>query len=297
MTDDPPVRPIAILMPGDMGHAVGRELAAHGYDVITCLAGRSARTRDLAAAAGMGDAGDLEDVVAEAGLILSILPPASALDQAERVAAAMTATGATPCYVDCNAVSPDTARRVGEVITGAGAPFLDGGIVGPAPGKAAPPRFYVSGADTGPMAALDGKGIAVKPIGAEVGRASGLKMCYAALTKGTWTLQTAILMCAEVLGLAEDLRDEFRFSQADTYAAMEARLPRLPADSGRWVGEMEEIVATFAAAGVTPDFHRGAAEIFRLLAETPFAAETRETIDTDRTLEESVRVYSRQIRR
>jgi 3-hydroxyisobutyrate dehydrogenase-like beta-hydroxyacid dehydrogenase len=296
MTDHASARPVAILMPGDMGHAVGRELAARGDDVITCLEGRSGRTRALAAAAGMRDAGGLEAVVAEAGLILSILPPAAALDQAETVAAAMAAAGARPCYVDCNAVSPDTARRVGDVISGAGAPFLDVGIVGPAPGKGAPPRFYVSGADTGPMAALDGKGIAVKAIGAEVGRASGLKMCYAALTKGTWTLQTAILMCAEVLGLSEVLRDEFRYSQADTYAAMEARLPRLPADSGRWVGEMEEIAATFAA-GVTPDFHRGAAEIFRLLAQTPFATETRESIDTDRTLEESVRVYSRQIKR
>lgn len=290
------VATVAILMPGDMGHAVGRALGTHGHEVITCVTGRSDRTRALAGAAGLRDVADLEAVVAEADLVLSILPPAEALGLARRAAAAMSAAGARPCYVDCNAVAPATARDIGAVIAAAGAPFIDAGIVGVAPGKGAPPRFYVSGADTGPMAALDGKGIAVKAIGAEVGRASGLKMCYAGLTKGTWTLQTAVLMAAERMGLSAELKDEFLFSQAQAYAGMEAKLPRLPADSGRWIGEMEQIAVAFAAVGVTPAFHQGAAEIFTLLAGTPFAAESRETIDETRTLEESIKVYSLQIK-
>jgi len=287
---------VAILMPGDMGHAVGRTLRAHGHDVVTCLEGRSARTRALAGAAGLRDLPDLETVVAEADMVLSILPPVEAPGLARRVAAAMAAAGARPCYVDCNAVSPATAREIGAVLVEAGAPFIDAGIVGAAPGRGPVPRFYVSGADTGPMAALDGKGIAVKAIGAEVGRASGLKMCYAGLTKGTWTLHTAVLVAAERLGLSAELKDEFLFSQAPAYALMEARIPRLPADAERWVGEMEQIAATFAALGVTPAFHQGAAEIFTLLAGTPFAAETRETIDETRTLEDSIKVYARQIK-
>ena len=50
---------IAVLMPGDMGHAVGRVLAQHGHDVLTCLDGRSERTRGLFEAAGLRDGGDL----------------------------------------------------------------------------------------------------------------------------------------------------------------------------------------------------------------------------------------------
>ncbi len=114
-------------------------------------------------------------------------------------------------------------------------------------------------------------------------------MCYAGLTKGTWTLQTAILLAAEAQGLTAELRDEFMYSQGQAYQQMEARVPRLAADSERWIGEMEEIAKTFADAGVTPGFHQGAAAVFRVLAETPFAAETRETIDETRTLEETVR--------
>ena len=38
---------VAILSPGDMGHAVGQRLRENELDVITCLAGRSHRTRAL----------------------------------------------------------------------------------------------------------------------------------------------------------------------------------------------------------------------------------------------------------
>lgn len=287
---------IAVLMPGDMGHAVGRTLHEHGHDMVTCLAGRSAATRLLADRVGLRDLPDLAAVVRQADLILSILPPARAVAQAEAVAAAMQASGAAPVFVDCNAVSPETVGQAAALIEAAGAPFIDCGIIGLAPGKGPAPRFYVSGRDTAPMQGLDGKGIEVLSLGPEVGRASGLKMCYAGLTKGTWTLHTAVLLAAEALDLRDPLTAELTASQQGALAAMRDRVPKLPADSQRWIGEMEEIAATFAAAGVPSDFHQGAAEIFRLLSRTPFAAETRETMDQGRTLEEALPVYAAQLR-
>jgi 3-hydroxyisobutyrate dehydrogenase-like beta-hydroxyacid dehydrogenase len=280
---------IAVLMPGDMGHAVGKALADAGYDVVTCLSGRSERTRALAEAGGLRDLDSLDAVATEASLVLSILPPASAMGLARDMAAAMERSGARPVYVDCNAISPGTARDIANVIEAVGAPFIDAGIIGTKPGIGSGPRFYVSGADTAPMQALDGKGFQVLGLGPEPGRASAIKMCYAGLTKGTWTLHTAVLLAAEAQGLTAELRAEFEYSQGQALAQMEARVPRLPADSGRWIGEMEEIAKTFADAGVTPGFHEGAAEIFRLLSQTPFASETREIIDESRTLEETLR--------
>ena len=280
---------IAVLMPGDMGHAVGKALADAGYDVVTCLSGRSERTRALAEAGGLRDLDSLDAVATEASLVLSILSPASAMGLARDMAAAMERSGARPVYVDCNAISPGTARDIANVIEAVGAPFIDAGIIGTKPGIGPGPRFYVSGADTAPMQALDGKGFQVLGLGPEPGRASAIKMCYAGLTKGTWTLHTAVLLAAEAQGLTAELRAEFEYSQGQALAQMEARVPRLPADSGRWIGEMEEIAKTFADAGVTPGFHEGAAEIFRLLSQTPFASETRKTIDESRTLEETLR--------
>ncbi len=289
---------IGVLMPGDMGHAVGRALIDHGHRVVTCLAGRGEHTRTLAATAGMESLEDLEDVVRSADLILSILPPAAALAQAERVASAMTACGKFPGYVDCNAVAPETAVAVCGIIQTAGAPFIDAGIIGLAPRKISAaegygtgPRFYVSGPETAAMEALDGKGLVVRRIGERAGQASALKMTYAGLTKGTWTLQTAVLMAARRLGVQDALLAEFEESQPQALALMRRMVPFLPADSGRWIGEMEEISATFAAAGIPADFHNGAAEIFRRLVQTPLAAETRQTMDRSRSLDEALGVF------
>lgn len=283
---------IAVLGTGDMGHAVGRSLREHGHDVLTCLEGRGERSRGLAREAGLREVPDMETLVSEAALVISILPPANALAAAAATASAMAIRNVKPHFADCNAIAPATSAQVGARIAEVGASYIDGGIIGNAPGKAAPPRFYVSGPDTAPMQALDGKGIVVKPLGPEIGRASAMKMCYAAATKGTFSLHAAVLTAARSLGMYEYLIDEFADSQQAMLKQMENLVPRLPADADRWAGEMDEIAATFEGAGVTPDFHRGAAWILRLIAGTPFAAETRETMDPNRTLEDRVRVYA-----
>jgi len=283
--------PIAVLMPGDMGHAVARALREHGHDVITCLKGRGSHTRQLASDAGLREVETLDHIVEQSWLILSILPPSSAVDLARRISQAMALKQARPVYVDCNAISPATAQTVGTVICNAGAEFIDAGIIGLAPGKGSSPRFYVSGPNVEPMLRLDGKGFKVIDAGRNIGEASALKMVYAGLTKGTWTLHTAVLLAAQRLGVAEALLQELEFSQPAALSAMRARVPYLPADSARWVGEMEEIASTFGDVGVPSGFHEGAAEIFRFLQKTPLADETRATMDTSRTLEEALDIY------
>ena len=283
---------IAIVAPGDMGHGVGAALKAAGRDVVTCLAGRSAHSRGLAAKAGMRDLESLDAVVREADLFCSILPPDKVLDLAEAVAGAMRRTGATPPYMDCNAVSPATAVKVAETVSAAGALAIDCGIIGLAPGKSGQPtRFYVSGEDVSAAEALAVDGILVKPVAGGIGRASGLKMLYAGLNKGRFSLFATIATAAEAMGLTEALTGELGFSQPDTLAYMQRQISRLPADSARWAPEMDEIAATLESAGITGDFHHGAAWMMRVMARTPFAAETRETIDDSRSLEETLKVF------
>ncbi len=286
---------VAILSPGDMGHAVGRALAEHGVQIITCLAGRSERTQALARAAGFKEVPTLEDLVSEAELVLSILVPANAETFARELAAALKSTGAEPYIADCNAISPMRSAMIEALIQSAGGKFIDGSIIGGPPGPGVPPRFYVSGVHAAAMLPLDGKGIAVKSLGETSGRASGIKMCYAALTKGTSTLQVALLTVAESLGLSDELREEFAYSQAAALKSMEASIPRLPPNAHRWIGEMEEIATTFAGQGVTPHFHLGAAAVYRLLEATPFADESPETIDAERTLAQTIQAAAAQL--
>ena len=288
---------VAILSPGAMGHAVGRVLAEHGVDIMTCLAGRSERTHRLASAAGFKEMPTLEDLVCEADLVLSILVPVDAEAIAYQLASALKATGTQPYIADCNAISPMRSAKIETIIQSAGGRFIDASIIGPPPGQGAPPRFYVSGTHAAVMLPLDGKGIAVKSLGEITGRASGIKMCYAALTKGTSTLQVALLTAAESMGLTEELRQELAYSQAATLQSMESTIPRLPSNAHRWVGEMEEIASTFAKVGVTSHFHLGAAAIYRLLQATSFANESPETIDPDRTLTRTIEAAVAQLSR
>ena len=285
---------IAVISMGDMGHAVGRSLIESGHDVITCLAGRSTKTMEMAERAGVRDITSLDNLVDEAEILLSILPPSSALQLAQYTVKAGKQNDRQLIYVDCNAISPATAKEIAIIIESAGAKFIDSGIIGLAPGKDTP-RFYVSGEDTSAMQGLDGCGFKVIHCGDTPGQASATKMCYAALTKGTFTLHTALLMAANSLGVYETLIEEFRFSQASALEAMENRVPFIPADSERWIGEMEEIANTFRKAGVTGSFHDGAAAVLEVLAKTPFAHETRESLDHTRTLDQAIGEYVKHI--
>jgi 3-hydroxyisobutyrate dehydrogenase-like beta-hydroxyacid dehydrogenase len=272
-----------------MGSGVGFALGQNDIDVITCLRGRSNRTRQLAAEAHFRDIPTLGLLVEQADLILSILVPDQAVTVAQQVAAAMRSSGKHAVYAECNAVSPQTTRKIESIITKAGGQYVDGGIIGGSPTRGTPPRFYVSGEHTDVVAGLDGKGITVKPIGKEVGRASGIKMCYAALTKGTSTLQAALLSAAESMNLTDELIAEFEFSQPDALRQMNNGISRLPPNAHRWIGEMLEIASTFEHLGVTPSFHQGAAEMYRLLSRTPYASEAPENADKSRPTRDTIR--------
>lgn len=289
------IKTVAILSPGDMGHAVGRALRASGLDVVSCLAERSQRTRKLATQAGIRDLPSLETLVVESDLILSILAPSEAVAAAERVCDALQATSARTLFVDCNAVSPATVQRIDAMITDAGGRCIDAGIIGSPPGKGAPPRFYASGPHAASLAELDGRGISVRLIGGEIGRASGIKMCYAALTKGTAALYTALLTAAEALGIMPELQAELATSQPGALKDMES-ITGVSAKAFRWVGEMEEIAATFAGVGVSARLHLGAADVFRMIAASPLGDERPETIDTQRTLAETIAIFAKELR-
>lgn len=287
---------VALMSAGDMGQGVGKAIREGGRRVITNLTGRSERTRGLAEKSGLEDVGSLEALVSRADIVLSIMPPASAYEFAETVAGTMKATGRTPVFADLNAISPTTTKRIESVITAAGATYIDGGIVGSAPGKAAATRVYVSGREAEIMGPLACDTMRVIQMGPEIGRASAMKMLYSALNKGTWALQAAVLTAAEQYGLVGEVLEELSGSQPAVEKRMREWVGFLAADSHRWIAEMDEIADTLSAVGVTPYFHNGARDTYSLLAETPLASETRETWDRSRPLEKSIRIFAETLR-
>jgi 3-hydroxyisobutyrate dehydrogenase-like beta-hydroxyacid dehydrogenase len=276
---------VGIISPGDMGSAIGERLAKHGARVVVALDARSERTKSLAAAAGLEDVGSVERMVTEASHILSVMVPSEAVGAAERVARALQSTGATPIYADLNAISPGTTKRVGEIVEAAGARFVDGGIIGGPPRGTVNPRIYVSGPNAGEMAVVAEHGLTVPVVGEEIGQASGLKMCYAAMTKGLQALGTELLVTARLLGLDAELRKELVDSQPALRQWLSKSMLGMPPKAHRWVGEMEEIATTFEEVGLTPKILLGAADMYRWIATTGPGHETPENRDKDRDMD------------
>ncbi len=281
---------VGLISPGEMGHAIGAVLNHHGARVVTNLSGRGERTAQRATRAGIVDVRDDRTLVQEADVLLCVVAPALARSVAERVVAALDASGTTLLYVDCNAIAPHTVRPIERLLTGAGARFADVGIVGGPPVIARPgPRLYASGPAANELVALRELGLDIRVLGPDSGQASGLKMCYGALTKGLNALATEILVAGQALDLAAALAEELQASQPALLKWMERQIPSMPAKSDRWVGEMEEIAATFEVLGLPPQLHQGAAALFQWIADVKPTGDLGANSPTWRTANEITR--------
>ena len=252
-----------------MGSTIGGAAATSGARVVWASEQRSKASRERAKQAGLIDVETLPDALRESDIVLSVCPPHAALEVAESVAR----HNFKGIYIDANAISRATAVQVGEIVSKAGASFVDGGIIGAPVKKAGTTRLYLSGIRAPEIAELfSASMLDARAIGPEPGAASALKVAYAAWTKCTDALLLAIRALAAHEGIDQALLQEWSISQPE----LERRCQRAAAVAvpkmWRYVGEMEEIADTFRAAGLPAGFHLAAAEICQRL--TPFKDQT-----------------------
>jgi hypothetical protein len=234
---------VGLLHPGEMGSAVGRVLQANGHEVVWASEGRSDATRERART--FRDAGTVGALAAGAELILSICPPHGA------VGVAASLQGFDGPYVDANAISPMRAQEVAALHPR----FVDGGIVGGPPDEPGT-TLYLSGDDAPAVAALFEGSVLEARV---VNDASAVKMVYAAWSKGT----AAMLLAIRDVARHYDVEDEWRRATPELADRLVRAERSADAKGWRWIGEMEEIADTFAAAGEPDGFHRAAAEVYR----------------------------------
>ena len=249
---------VGLLHPGEMGSALGSALRKRGVAVLWASAGRSPATAQRAAAADLSDGGSAAELARRCDVIFSVCPPHGAVDVARSVA------GFKGVFVDCNAVSPATARAIVALIEGGGGRYVDGGIVGPPPGAVRSTRLYLSGSSAGFVADLvAGTGFEGRVLSDRVGDASALKMAYAAWSKGRQALLLAVRALARAEGVEAALLREWSASWPDLEERSLEAARSVEKKGWRWAGELEEIASTFESAGLPDGFHRAGAEIFR----------------------------------
>src|SRR5208337_2168565 len=202
-----------------------------------------------------------------ASFVLSIVPPGVAIEVAERLRGPIGRADEPPVFVECNAISPATCRRICDLLD-ATTHFVDAGIIGgpPVAGTQDPakgPRFYASGPDARILTRLAGFGLDIAILDGPVGAASGLKLSYAGLTKGFTALSTTMLGAAEREGLADALRDELARSQPYFFAWLNRAVPAMRPKAYRWVAEMRQIAEFIGAPDDGSTIYDGAALLYQ----------------------------------
>ena len=286
------IESVAILSPGDMGHAIGQLLRENELRVLTCLAGRSSRTRELSEQAGITDLPTMNELVEQSDVLMSVTVSEAVPVLCREISNAVKATGTDLLFAECNAIAPELSKEMEGVLEAGGARYVDASIIGGPPRDGSSPRVYASGNNVAEFLQLRDFGLDVRDLGDQLGRASGIKMCYAAMTKGTTALHAELLIAAEKLGLTKELMAEFANSQPAVVTRMEGWIPTMPAKSRRWVSEMEEIEKTFSDLGLTPNFFKGVADMYRMIGNTPLGDENPESRDKDRDVAETIRIIA-----
>ena len=263
-----PARSIGILHPGAMGAALAASAKNSGCEVYWVSEGRSLRTRERAQGAGLADAGTLAALCGTVPIIASVCPP----EFAEATCAQVAAAGFRGTYLDANALSPERKQRMALTMEASGVRFVDGGIIGLPGTPKGETWLYLSGAAAAGAAASEvaehftAGPIAAEVIGGEIGRASALKMCFAAHNKGSTALFSAVFAAARHYGVLDDLKRQWT-RRGPSLPVVEREIARAAPKAWRFVHEMREIAATLESAGLPPGFHQAAAEVYERLRE------------------------------
>ncbi|KKP00810.1 hypothetical protein THAR02_07105 [Trichoderma harzianum] len=277
---------VGILSLGDMGAGIARLLSAHGFPVATNGQGRSEDTIERARNAGVELLSSDLELVQQCNVIFSVVPPRDAEATAQRIVDASSGGSRkeTLYYVDLNAVAPSTCKSIVALFEKARVPvkFIDACILGGPPSLKKPsqdgkealwdqPSIPISGPHS--LASLpDGEKLAsvlqLRSISEEIGAASGLKMCFASITKGFTALVTQSFTTAHRLGVVDELKLELNQMVPAMLTRAEKGVPGMPPKAYRWVREMEEISKTFhEEGGWDRTVFEGIAGVYKAVAE------------------------------
>lgn len=253
---------VGILHPGEMGVAIAQSAMDSGCTVFWASTGRRPQTRQRAERAQLIDLVTLERLCEECAVILSVCPP----EFADAVAQAVAATGFTGIFADLNATAPQRKIALARTLSEQRMRFVDGGIIGMPTRTPGQTTVFLSGEAAYDVAACFAKGaIGASILGDQPGRASALKILFAAYNKGTIALLTSLYAAAQHYGLLDELQRQLA-GRGLALPTLEAQILRSAPRAWRWVAEMHEISAALEAVNIPGDFHRAAAIVYERMA-------------------------------
>ncbi|MFI1828342.1 DUF1932 domain-containing protein [Streptomyces sp. NPDC020412] len=250
---------LGILHPGSMGAPIAAQAKKSGAEVVWCPSGRSSASVERARKYGLEPVGSLGVMAERADVILSVCPPAHAVE----VAAAVAAQQFTGVYVDGNAISPATMGRIRTLFGQSGATVVDGSVIGSPPSASKSTRLYLAGPHetlASVASVFSGSAVHVRLLPGAVGQASALKLSYSSYQKASRTLAAVAHALAAEHGVQGELQ-EIAQGRTTSYLAETAYFPKVAARAWRWAPEMEEAARALEEAGLPPEMATASAAV------------------------------------
>lgn len=229
-----------------------KPLVVSAYDIKTeapDAAVRAAKRADYAAHAVAG-AVRLDEALAGAALVFSVVTADQALVAAQAVAGAI-APGTF--YFDCKSCAPDTKRRAAEGIEAAGGRYVDTAVMAPVHPKLHRTPLLISGPHAAAARdALTQLGMAAEIVPGAVGTASSIKMIRSVMIKGLEALVAECVLAGRKAGVDEVVLDslEASFPGFGWRKRAPYMLERMMTHGIRRAAEMREVALTVEHLGL-----------------------------------------------
>ena len=250
---------------GEAGYTIGKGLSGAGlrqllaYDIAWQSPDRGALIRQRADAAGATLVATPADLAAEATILISTVTCSSALEAARQHAPFLRRSDdprGPHIYADLNSVSPEVKRGIADVVSTAGASFVEAAVMAPVGPYAQKVPMLLGG--PGAQSFVEsmqpfGMRLQVLPA-AGIGTAAAVKMCRSVVVKGLEALLTECVLGASQYGATEHVFASLQESYPgiDWKKLADYNINRLVVHGERRAREMEEVAETLQEAGIEP---------------------------------------------
>ena len=251
---------IGILHPGEMGISVAYSAIKSGNSVFWISNGRSNETKERAKKYNLIELNNFKKFCDLCSIILCICPPEFALEEAKKIAS----SDFKGIYVDANAISPQLSKEINKIMIASNINYVDGGIIGgPAWGEKLTVLYLSGYLSKIVVKCFDEGPLSTKIISKQIGKASALKMCYSAKTKGITALLTSVISAASEYGVLKELESQWNLEDSKGADSIFNKIKNSTPKAWRFYDEMLQIANTFDKINISDGFFTAASEIYQ----------------------------------
>ncbi len=247
----------AIIGFGEVGGIFARDLAdgdatVAAFDTAPAAQGRAEAAGIAAPSAAAAAHG--------AHIVFVCVTAGSALDAMRSLVGGLRQA---PFVVDVNSVSPGTKQEAARIVSAAGGRYVEAAVMASVPPKRLRTPMLLGGPfAAGFMREMSPYGMDLTDFGAEIGRASSVKMCRSVMVKGIEALTTECMLAARHYGVEADVLRTLgdTLPHPDWPDLARYVISRALIHGKRRAEEMREVSRTVEDAGIEPLLSRAIAE-------------------------------------